>query len=151
MTKELQDAIRHIKTRADAWAVKEIVGALEQDCDKDCENCDRCVDDKCPNDGMPRIINPSVKEPCNDAISREDTIVEIQKKMNEIRLILENMPSIQPSHNGHWIDEGQYAEEHNHHAYRCSECERHIIEVPLNLIDENPHCKYCGADMRGEE
>ena len=68
MTKELQDAIRHIKTRADAWAVKEIINALEQDCDKDCENCDRCVDDMCPNDGMPRIINPSVNEPCDDAI-----------------------------------------------------------------------------------
>ena len=31
MTKELEDAIRHIKTRADAWAVKEIEEALEQE------------------------------------------------------------------------------------------------------------------------
>lgn len=31
MTKELQDAIRHMKTRCDAWAVKEIEDALDID------------------------------------------------------------------------------------------------------------------------
>ena len=30
MTKELERAIRHIKNRADAWAVKEVTDALEQ-------------------------------------------------------------------------------------------------------------------------
>ena len=34
MTKELEQALRHIKTRADAWAVKEIEHALEQPIDK---------------------------------------------------------------------------------------------------------------------
>ena len=39
MTKELEQAIRHIKTRADAWAVKEIEHALEQE---PCDNPDKC-------------------------------------------------------------------------------------------------------------
>ena len=82
MTKELEKAIRHIKTRADAWAVKEIEKALEQDCDKDCENCDRCVDNKCPNDGMPRIINPSVKEPFN-TMSISSIVETVATKVTE--------------------------------------------------------------------
>jgi len=52
---------------------------------------------------------------------------------------------------GHWIDEGQYAEGHSHHAYRCSECGQHIIEFPSRLMDENPYCKYCGAEMENNE
>ena len=47
---------------------------------------------------------------------------------------------------GHWIDEGVYADGHNIHAYRCSECGGHILEY-----DADPFCRWCGADMRGEQ
>ena len=96
------------------------LGQKIEPCNKDCENCDRCVDDKCPNDGMPRIINPSVNEPCDDAISREDATAEFIKWKNEVayafgwdylgvRIIqsaidtIRQLPSVQPSRKGHWI------------------------------------------------
>lgn len=47
---------------------------------------------------------------------------------------------------GKWIDEGFYADGHGAHAFRCSECGGHIIEY-----DADPFCKWCGADMRGEQ
>ena len=47
---------------------------------------------------------------------------------------------------GKWIDEGFYADGHGAHAFRCSECGGHIIEY-----DTDPFCKWCGADMRGEQ
>lgn len=47
---------------------------------------------------------------------------------------------------GEWIDEGQYAEGHDEHAYRCKKCGYHIIEKP-NMISENRFCRNCGADM----
>ena len=41
---------------------------------------------------------PSVspQEPCEDAISREAVLDEVNKKFNEINIILENLPSVQP-------------------------------------------------------
>lgn len=45
---------------------------------------------------------------------------------------------------GEWIGEGQYAEGHSEHYYRCSECGGHIIKLRVDDI-----CKHCGADMRG--
>lgn len=50
---------------------------------------------------------------------------------------------------GEWIDEGQYAEGHGHHAYHCKNCGYHIIET-TDMISENRFCKNCGADMRKE-
>lgn len=47
---------------------------------------------------------------------------------------------------GKWIDEGFYADGHGAHAFRCSECGGHIIEY-----DEDPFCRWCGADMRQRE
>jgi hypothetical protein len=58
-----------------------------------------------------------------------------------------NQPSAQSERKkGKWIDEGFYADGHGAHAFRCSECGGHIIEY-----DADPFCKWCGADMRGEE
>ena len=67
-------------------------------------------------------------------------------KQNAIDL-LQNAPTIEPERKkGKWIDEGFYADGHGAHAFRCSECGGHIIEY-----DADPFCKWCGADMRGEE
>ena len=60
---------------------------------------------------------------------------------------IEALPSAQPERKtGKWIDEGFYADGHGAHAFRCSECGGHIIEY-----DADPFCRWCGADMRGEQ
>ena len=57
------------------------------------------------------------------------------------------LTSAQPEQRkGEWIDEGFYADGHGAHAFRCSECGGHIIEC-----DADPFCRWCGADMRGEQ
>ena len=52
MTKELEKAIRHIKTKADAWAVKEVTEALQSISE--------------------RLDKALSQEPCDDAVSRKD-------------------------------------------------------------------------------
>lgn len=103
-------------------------------------------------------------KPCEDCISKEEMkkivdaeFVDLQDGTEEWRdyvndtclSILENMqnsPSVTPqSKTGHWIDEGQYAEGHSEHAFRCSECGGHIIEY-----EPDAYCKYCGAEMEVE-
>ena len=59
---------------------------------------------------------------------------------------IEEAPTIEPRPRGRWIDEGFYADGHGAHAFRCSECGGHIIEY-----EEDPFCRWCGADMREEE
>lgn len=55
-------------------------------------------------------------------------------------------PSAQPKRSkGKWIDEGQHADFFPHHAYRCSECGHHLLEIVV-IYD---FCPFCGADMRG--
>ena len=53
-----------------------------------------------------------------------------------------------PVVHGRWIDEGQYADYHPHHAWRCSECGEHVIEIDTPWYK---YCPNCGADMRGEK
>lgn len=99
-------------------------------------------------------------EPCGDAISREpftDSTICEGFSCNECSFnrkdkggcILEErvkaLPSVTPQQRiGHWIDEGFYAEGHNHHAYRCSECGFHV----LRYADNKPlYCEACGSKM----
>lgn len=63
-----------------------------------------------------------------------------------VRATIDHMPAIEPRPRGKWIDEGFYADGHGAHAFRCSECGGHIIEY-----DEDPFCRWCGADMRQRE
>lgn len=57
-------------------------------------------------------------------------------------------PSAQPKRSqGKWIDEGQHADFFPHHAYRCSECGHHLLEIVVTY----DFCPFCGADMRGEQ
>lgn len=93
-------------------------------------------------------------EQSEDCISREDAIKVVKKWFDKIELNsdicidgLISLPPVTPKRKvGKWIDEGQYAEGHSHHAYECSECGNHIIE-----LKPDDFCKFCGADMRGEE
>ena len=84
-----------------------------------------------------------------DAIDRLDIPEDmcVFEILSHIELEIGNLPSAQPEQRkGEWIDEGFYADGHGAHAFRCSECGGHIIEY-----DADPFCRWCGADMRGEE
>ena len=60
--------------------------------------------------------------------------------------IVDSMPTIEEV-KGKWIDEGWYADGHSEHAFHCSVCGEHIIDYVCQVYDENPHCKWCGAEM----
>ena len=94
MTKELQDAIRHIKTRADADMVKVIIDALEQ------EPCEDAISRKEAlyligdyDLSMGQVVKgihalPSVQPKpieCDDVISREAVIDAIRFGISNIR------------------------------------------------------------------
>jgi len=84
-----------------------------------------------------------------DAIDRLDIPEDmcVFEILSHIELEIGNLPSAQPEQRkGEWIDEGFYADGHGAHAFRCSECGGHIIEY-----DADPFCRWCGADMRGEQ
>ena len=66
-------------------------------------------------------------------------------RLSDALCVLRKIPSIRPEcKTGHWIDEGQYADYHSPHAYRCSECGTHIIE---DNTDGDVFCRCCGARM----
>lgn len=51
-----------------------------------------------------------------------------------------------PVIHGKWIDEGQYADFFPHHAFCCSVCGHHLLEIEVNY----DYCPYCGAKMDAE-
>lgn len=52
-----------------------------------------------------------------------------------------------PVRHGKWIDEGQYADFFPHHAWRCSECGKYVIEIDVPWYK---FCPECGARMDEE-
>jgi hypothetical protein len=100
------------------------------------------------------LCEEAVSRTGGDTISREEAIETVEFECGEWQGLaqtivngLKKLPSAQPERKkGKWIDEGFYADGHGAHAFRCSECGGHIIEY-----DADPFCKWCGADMRGEE
>lgn len=107
MTKELQNAIRHIKTRSDAWAVKVIEDALEQEpCEEDAISREAVLDILEDTDNG-WIINeveqlPSVQPKpieCEDAISRAEVLDQLDQSINILEATdrIKAMSSVQPS------------------------------------------------------
>lgn len=68
---------------------------------------------------------------------------------NRIIDMLNRMPAVDAVsvRYGKWIDEGQYADFFPHHAWRCSECGEHVLEIDVPWFN---YCPHCGARM-GEE
>lgn len=114
-------------------------------------------------------VTPNLTE-CEDAISREDkkhidgfkywcetneengTITIPKFVCDEIVKILDKLLSVTPSRRkGRWIDEGQDLLKEGHHTYRCSECNKSIVETPFILKRAHHYCRYCGAEMESEE
>ena len=97
-----------------------------------------------------------LKEPCNDAISKNNVITTIcqygttkertgqymitasEMKQDLVDLI-DSLPSVQPSRKGHWIREVDFE---NIPYYVCSEC-------GVESVADTNFCFECGADMRG--
>ena len=85
------------------------------------------------------ILQSMIPTPCRaDGKSTTHTLATIALDM-AIKALGQTEPEQQ---HGHWIDEGQYADGHSAHAYRCSKCGGHIIECR-----PDDFCKHCGADM----
>ena len=51
---------------------------------------------------------------------------------------------------GEWLDEGWYADGHDHHVYCCSKCGEHYIKCPYEII-KFKYCPNCGAIMEVTE
>ena len=74
---ELEHAIIHIKTRADAWAVKEVTEALQSISE--------------------RLDKALSQEPCTDAVSREDAIEAVKQAIynhDSALMRLTELPSV---------------------------------------------------------
>ena len=58
-----------------------------------------------------------------------------------------------PDKTGRRIDDGQYAEGHNQHVYRCSECNKIYILVrgSIEKYKECPNCKAKMYELTGSE
>lgn len=63
--------------------------------------------------------------------------------------VLSNQPEVDavPVRHGEWIDEGQYGDNFPHHAWRCSECGEHVIEIDTPWYK---YCPFCGSRMDAE-
>lgn len=93
------------------------------------------------------------QEPCGDAISRK-AVLEIydewfatcniadkkESPKSKIKALLPVTPKLKT---GHWIDDGQYADGHSEHAYRCSKCGHTYI----GYADKYKECPNCSAKM----
>ena len=115
------------------------ISALEQDCDK-CEYANPCLYCKhefslTSTDEPMTMVYPTIF--CEDAISRKDAINAIATDYITAVRNLESLPSVQPSHKGHWIDVSNF-------VYECSNCGGRGMFREL-------FCPNCGADMRGAE
>lgn len=96
------------------------------------------------------------KEPCEDAISREDVIKAVDRHTfdtddglcldEDISIILEELPPVKPTRNkGKWI-------EVDTNMYTCSNCSHCFEIVPeVNSIHQFKCCPNCGAEMGSEE
>lgn len=147
MTKELQDAIRHIKTRSDAWAVKVIEDALVQE---PCEN--ECTEKPC----LGKLCR-YYKEPYEDAISREVVIKNTKELFSmgdcycdekSIVGMINSLPSVRLSRKGHWTLAGHLATSNNGlelFGCVCSECER--ITFISSSMDTPKCCPFCETKM----
>ena len=95
------------------------------------------------------------QEPCEDAISREAVLDELNKwEWQELYLpihfkenIIDVVPSVRPQEpqTGHWIKKQSGVWTHN---YECSECGGMVLACEVDLPD---YCGHCGARMESED
>jgi len=76
---------------------------------------------------------------------RISKIVKNDWLMYEIKEVIKKIPTadVKERKTGKWIDEGFYADFFPHHAFCCSECGNHLIEIEMIY----KYCPFCGARM----
>ena len=83
------------------------------------------------------------------AIDAFETAAKGGASIEDIKLILAEMPSAQPERKtGHWIEMSSA-----NHTYKCSECGRLLVNVTdgkNNISKHYPYC-HCGVKMDGGE
>ena len=106
-------------------------------------------------------VNPT--EPCKDAIDRAKAMTEIMMfagnvkpdeediyiKVSDAVQLLRDLPPVNPTKVGHWIEIAQYSD--GNHKIECSECESHIFDRghanSFNVKNKYKYCPNCGARM----
>lgn len=90
-------------------------------------------------------------ESCEETISKKAVLDVLAKYDNDMKSdvyseifdSIDKLPLVNPDKIGHWIDDGQYAEGHSEHVYRCSECGKTYI----GYIGKYKECPDCGAKV----
>jgi len=124
---ELEHAIKHIKTRADVWAVKEVEKALSQEPCADTISRDAVINTL---DNIDKALD-------------EDRTVENYKAL--LKECYEVLPSV-TRQTGHWIAYEVRLPDRTILNYRCSVCGRKLIGYNTETLSEAPYC-HCGARM----
>lgn len=111
--------------------------------------------EKCRN-AHEMAIKSLEKEPCEDAINREDTMTALRAdlsficpgdQLNAIRIV-EGMPPVNPQpKTGHWIPMG-LVDSNDNRNYECSECHHGDTHAKNQIV---PYCWYCGTKMESED
>lgn len=160
---ELEHAIKHIKTRADAWAVKEVTEALQSISER-LEPCTdavsreavmKIVDEEwiCNADYDFRSLVESIEklpsvnpQPCDDAVSREyllDNCVVDKVTMPYVPVSkIKNAPPVTQK-SGKWIKSIDYIGN-----VKCSICQK---EYDQDVLYDAKYCPNCGAKMKRED
>ena len=143
---ELEHAIKHIKTRADAWAVKEVTEALQSIS----ERLDKALSQEPCRVKNELKVELNELEPCGDAVSRQ-AVMNIVKDMHGLARAdvlsdavkrLKDLPPVKQK-SGKWIDYSDVG------YVECPFC-GHATTCEDN-IDELHYCFYCGAKMESED
>ena len=160
---ELERAILHIKTRADAWAVREVEQALSQEPSrKDCRVQPKPIENEIENeililqaykrgydDALSTKDHEKPQEPCDDAISREylKKIAQSEGAYGYVSAYdIATAPSVTPSRRkGHWIKVTN-----GRGGHECDLCHEYAPSYQDGDEYLTKYCPNCGADMRGD-
>ena len=97
-------------------------------------------------------LPPVTPQPCENAISREKVMMELDKYLAGVEYekgidrIIAELPSVTPQRpKGHWIEErNDYGEIQGWHCDKCYEDSGFTTKCKWDF------CPNCGADMRGD-
>lgn len=107
------------------------------------------------------ILNYLEGEPCEDAVSREAVLMEIDKYMcgvpydeKGIDVVLKELPHVTPARKkGKWICVHHIENKITYDSWKCSECQHDFNSEEESMVyfNEYKYCPNCGAEMEREE
>lgn len=112
-------------------------------------------------DKMRDAIKALEQEPCEDAVSREAVLMEIDKYMcgvpfdeKGIDVVLKELPHVTPARKkGKWICVHHIENKITYDSWKCSECQHDFNSEEESMVyfNEYKYCPNCGAEMEREE